>query len=153
VLPEFTGTLMRDGYAGYAHLPAVHAWCAAHLLRDLRALSDADPLGQLWDQAQRHHRQPRPMHDDQPRTSCTYYFCGPAGLSFSSKRHGFVVGDTRELGDGSVALHNSRGAVCTGGPMGIAGCPPTVNGRVGACGAHQRPLCAGALPGTEVDHD
>jgi transposase len=51
VLPEFTGTLVRDGYAGYAHLPAVHAWCAAHLLRDLRALSDADPLGQLWAQA------------------------------------------------------------------------------------------------------
>jgi transposase len=51
VLPEFTGTLMRDGYAGYAHLPAVHAWCAAHLLRDLRALSDADPAGQLWAQA------------------------------------------------------------------------------------------------------
>jgi transposase len=51
VLPEFTGTLMRDGYAGYAHLPAAHAWCAAHLLRDLRALSDADPLGQLWAQA------------------------------------------------------------------------------------------------------
>jgi hypothetical protein len=35
VLPEFTGTLMRDGYYGYAHLPAIHAWCAAHLLRDL----------------------------------------------------------------------------------------------------------------------
>ncbi len=51
VLAEFTGTLMRDGYAGYAHLPAVHAWCAAHLLRDLRALSDADPAGQLWAQA------------------------------------------------------------------------------------------------------
>jgi transposase len=51
VLPEFTGTLMRDGYAGYVHLPAVHAWCAAHLLRDLRALSDADPAGQLWAQA------------------------------------------------------------------------------------------------------
>jgi transposase len=51
VLPEFTGTLMRDGYTGYTHLPAVHAWCAAHLLRDLRALSDADPVGQLWAQA------------------------------------------------------------------------------------------------------
>ena len=51
VLPKFTGILMRDGYAGYAHLPAVHAWCAAHLLRDLRALSDADPVGQLWAQA------------------------------------------------------------------------------------------------------
>ena len=51
VLPEFTSTLMRDGYAGDAHLPDVHAWCAAHLLQDLRALSDADPLGQLWAQA------------------------------------------------------------------------------------------------------
>src|SRR5262249_40762183 len=51
VLPEFTGTLVRDGYTGYTHLPAVHAWCAAHLLRDLRAVSDADPAGQLWAQA------------------------------------------------------------------------------------------------------
>jgi len=48
VLPGFTGTLVRDGYAGYEHLPAMHAWCGAHLLRDLRALSDADPHGQLW---------------------------------------------------------------------------------------------------------
>jgi transposase len=48
VLPAFTGVLVRDGYAGYAHLPAVHAWCAAHLLPDLRSLSDADPEGQLW---------------------------------------------------------------------------------------------------------
>src|SRR5207248_4260262 len=29
ILPEFTGVLMRDGYYGYAHLPATHAWCAA----------------------------------------------------------------------------------------------------------------------------
>jgi transposase len=48
VLPAFSGTLVRDGYAGYAHLPGVHAWCAAHLLRDLRSISDADPAGQLW---------------------------------------------------------------------------------------------------------
>ncbi len=40
--------LIRDGYAGYQHLQAAHAWCGAHLLRDLRALSDADPDGQLW---------------------------------------------------------------------------------------------------------
>ena len=26
------GTIMRDGYAGYAHLTdALHAWCGAHL--------------------------------------------------------------------------------------------------------------------------
>jgi transposase len=48
MLPEFTGILMRDGYAGYAHLPAIHAGCGAHLLRDLRAVSDADPDGQIW---------------------------------------------------------------------------------------------------------
>lgn len=48
VLAEYTGTLVRDGYAGYTHLPAVHAWCAAHLLRDLRSVSDADPDRQQW---------------------------------------------------------------------------------------------------------
>ncbi len=48
VLPAFTGVLVRDGYAGYEHLKAVHAWCGAHLLRDLRSISDADPEGQLW---------------------------------------------------------------------------------------------------------
>jgi len=48
VLAAFTGVLVRDGYAGYEHLQAVHAWCGAHLLRDLRSISDADPDGQLW---------------------------------------------------------------------------------------------------------
>ena len=48
VLPDFTGFLVRDGYSGYAHLPAIHAWCGAHLLRDLRSISDADPDAQLW---------------------------------------------------------------------------------------------------------
>jgi len=47
VLPQFTGVLVRDGYAGYAHLPAVHAWRGAPLLRDLRSISDADPDTQL----------------------------------------------------------------------------------------------------------
>ena len=49
VLPAFTGTLVRDGYAGYTHLSAAaHAWCGAHLLRDLRSIADADPKHQLW---------------------------------------------------------------------------------------------------------
>jgi transposase len=51
VLGEFTGVLVRDGYAGYEHLKAMHAWCGAHLLRDLRSISDADPDNQLWAQA------------------------------------------------------------------------------------------------------
>jgi transposase len=41
--------LVRDGYAGYTHLKNVlHAWCSAHLLRDLRGIHEADPDGQLW---------------------------------------------------------------------------------------------------------
>jgi transposase len=49
VLPSFDGVLVRDGYAGYQHLDkSVHAWCGAHLLRDLRSISDADPDGQQW---------------------------------------------------------------------------------------------------------
>jgi transposase len=31
VLPGFTGTIVRDGYAAYQHLSdATHAWCGAH---------------------------------------------------------------------------------------------------------------------------
>jgi transposase len=49
VLPGYAGTIVRDGYAGYAHLiDAHHAWCGAHLLRDLRAVHTADPDTQLW---------------------------------------------------------------------------------------------------------
>lgn len=44
--------LIRDGYIGYAHLTAVlHAWCGAHLLRDLRGIHESDPAGQLWAKA------------------------------------------------------------------------------------------------------
>jgi transposase len=44
--------LVRDGYAGYAHLTGVlHAWCSAHLLRDLRGIHEAHPAGQLWAKA------------------------------------------------------------------------------------------------------
>jgi len=44
--------LVRDGYVGYTHLTNVlHAWCAAHLLRDLRGIHEADPAGQLWAKA------------------------------------------------------------------------------------------------------
>lgn len=54
VLPELSPwqVLIRDGYGGYTHLTNVlHAWCGAHLLRDLRGIHEADPAGQLWAKA------------------------------------------------------------------------------------------------------
>lgn len=52
VLPGFDGTIVRDGYAGYLHLSdARHAWCGAHLQRDLKAVHDSDPDRQRWAEA------------------------------------------------------------------------------------------------------
>jgi transposase len=49
VLPGYAGTIVRDGYAGYDHLSdALHAWCGAHGLRDLKAVCQSDPEVQLW---------------------------------------------------------------------------------------------------------
>ena len=44
VLPGYDGILVRDGYNGYTHLTsALHAWCGAHLLRDLKDVHDSEP--------------------------------------------------------------------------------------------------------------
>jgi transposase len=52
IWPAFDGVLVRDGYGGYTHLDHVaHAWCGAHLLRDLRSVHEGDPAGQLWAEA------------------------------------------------------------------------------------------------------
>jgi transposase len=49
VLPGYCGVIVRDGYAGYGHLTdALHAWCGAHLLRDLKSLYDFEPGQQDW---------------------------------------------------------------------------------------------------------
>lgn len=51
VLPGYHGILVRDGYhQGYGHLTsALHAWCGAHLLRDLKDLYEFGPGGpQEW---------------------------------------------------------------------------------------------------------
>ncbi len=49
VLVDFTGVLVRDGYAGYDHIDAAtHAECGAHLLRALKGVHDGDPAGQVW---------------------------------------------------------------------------------------------------------
>jgi transposase len=52
ILPGYAGTIVRDGYAGYIHLAdALHAWCGAHGLRDLRGVYESDPGGQVWARA------------------------------------------------------------------------------------------------------
>ncbi len=49
VLPGYQGILVRDGYPGYDHLTsALHAWCGAHLLRDLKDVHDTGPDQQEW---------------------------------------------------------------------------------------------------------
>jgi transposase len=49
VLPGYGGVIVRDGYAGYGHLTdALHTWCGAHLLRDLKGLYDFEPGKQDW---------------------------------------------------------------------------------------------------------
>jgi transposase len=49
VLSGYTGVIVRDGYAGYGHLTdALHAWCGAHLLRDLKSLYEFEPGKQEW---------------------------------------------------------------------------------------------------------
>lgn len=49
VLPGYDGIIVRDGYTGYMHLTgAAHAWCGAHLLRDLKAIHDTEPGMQEW---------------------------------------------------------------------------------------------------------
>ena len=51
VLPGYTGIIVRDGYGGYSHLTdALHAWCGAHLLRDLKDLYDFEAGKQDWAQ-------------------------------------------------------------------------------------------------------
>ena len=55
VLPGYDGVIVRDGYIGYEHLTGalreLHAWCGAHLLRDLKDLYDFEPARQDWARA------------------------------------------------------------------------------------------------------
>ncbi len=70
VLPGYTGTIVRDGYAGYTHLiDAHHAWCGAHLLRELRAIHTADPDRQFWAAAMADTLTDAHQHADTARTA------------------------------------------------------------------------------------
>jgi hypothetical protein len=63
VLSGYQGIIVRDGYAGYGHLTStLHAWCGAHLLRDLKACtisspsSNGSPDGRPAERGTRHRR-------------------------------------------------------------------------------------------------
>jgi transposase len=45
VLPEYRGVLLHDAWHSYFQLPALHALCNAHLLRELRALAELEQQG------------------------------------------------------------------------------------------------------------
>ena len=47
--PRLPGVIVRDGYLADGHLTdTLHAWCGAHLPRDLKDLYDFEPGGQNW---------------------------------------------------------------------------------------------------------
>jgi transposase len=49
ILPQFTGTLVRDGYHSYASFGQCrHALCHAHLLRELLFVAEIDPAQAVW---------------------------------------------------------------------------------------------------------
>lgn len=49
ILPQFRGTLVRDGYLSYSRFEACrHALCNAHLLRELVFVGESDPAQEVW---------------------------------------------------------------------------------------------------------
>jgi transposase len=51
ILPQFRGTLVRDGYLSYTRFEACrHSLCNAHLLRELLFIEETDPKQAAWTQ-------------------------------------------------------------------------------------------------------
>jgi hypothetical protein len=49
ILPQFTGTLVRDGYLSYTRFEGCRrALCNAHLLRELVFVAETDPAQAAW---------------------------------------------------------------------------------------------------------
>jgi transposase len=49
ILPQFTGTLVRDGYLSYSRFEQCrHSLCNVHLLRDLVFIKEVEPGQKLW---------------------------------------------------------------------------------------------------------
>lgn len=112
VLPGYTGVLVRDGYAGYAHLTgAAHAWCGQHLLRDLRDIYDFEPAAQAWasgmaallTKANGHARQARAAGRDRLDEDLLagllerYRALAASGLEDNQRRHTRAARDARRV--------------------------------------------------------
>jgi transposase len=49
ILPEFKGSLVRDGWASYKwYEQCLHSLCNAHLLRELVYINEVDPTQEAW---------------------------------------------------------------------------------------------------------
>jgi transposase len=112
VLPGYTGVLMRDGYAGYRHLTsALHAWCGAHLLRDLKDIYDFEPREQAWASAMADLLVQANGHASQARAAGTdrldgdvlagllerYRALAAEGLASNQRRHTRAARDARRV--------------------------------------------------------
>jgi transposase len=112
VLDGYTGVIVRDGYAGYQHLTdALHAWCGAHNLRDLRDLYTVDPDGQVWARsmadllihanaaatAARAAGQPRLSGEQLAKISAWYRGAVAKGLTDNQHRRSKTAKDGRRL--------------------------------------------------------
>jgi transposase len=52
ILPQFKGTLVRDGYLSYSRFEKCsHSLCNAHLLRELVFIEETDPAQRVWTRA------------------------------------------------------------------------------------------------------
>lgn len=52
ILPQFKGTLVRDGYLSYSRFEKCrHSLCNAHLLRELVFIEETDPKQRVWTRA------------------------------------------------------------------------------------------------------
>ena len=112
VLPGYAGIIVRDGYSGYAHLTdALHAWCGAHLLRDLKDLCDFEEGTQDWardmaallvearDAARDARRAGETALDPQVLADLTgrYRELAAAGLAANLYRRTATAGDARRI--------------------------------------------------------
>jgi len=105
VLLGYQGTIVRDGYGGYTHrIEAHHAWCGAHLLRDLAAVHTAEPDWAVLGAAMA-NTSPRPTSTPPPRAP-------PAATTSIRPPSRRSVTDTRRVRRGHQRQHHPWRTCC-----------------------------------------